>query len=109
MSEQITNFRNLTKIFLGVEIFLLILFQVMMIVFITKVFPGVKVWIGIAIGVVGVYVFGWGIFTCSMLLRKVKDENFDRKIIKHVNIIVWISLNRSMWYLALKLKKIKQG
>ncbi len=103
------KFWDKTLLYETVEIFLLILFQVMMVVFIVRVFPTIKLWIGIAIGVVGIYVFGWGIFTCTMILRKVKDENFDRKIIKHINIIVWISLNRTMWYLTLKLKKIKQG
>ncbi len=108
MNEKIEKFRKTTKIYLGVEIFLLILFQIMMVVFITKSFPNVKWWIGIIFGVMGVYCFGWGIFSCVMLLKKVKDENFDKKIINQLNIITWISLNRSMWYLALRLKKIKQ-
>ncbi len=109
MNQKIEKFRKTTKMYLVVQIALLVLFQIMMVIFITKSFPNVKWWIGIAFGVVGIYVFGWGIFSCVMILKKVKDTNFDDKIIKHLNIITWISLNRSMWYLAYKLKKIKQG
>ncbi len=110
MYTNIQKFKKITKGYLAGDIIMLIICQILMIVFISKPYPFNKWWIGIIIGVVGIYVFSWGILSYVITLKKVKDNNFDKKIIKVSNILAWVSLiNLKLHYSVYKLKRIKQG
>ncbi len=76
---------------------------------ITKPFPFNKWWVGIIIGVVGIYVFSWGILSYVITLKKINNNNCDQKIIKVLNILAWVSLiNLKLHYSVYKVKRINK-
>ncbi|MCP4336825.1 MAG: hypothetical protein GY679_03185 [Mycoplasma sp.] len=107
MNENIKSIRNTAKVILAIQASCLIIFELIMILMLTKVINTKIWWISIVLGILGVYIFGMGVFACVLVLTKVKNENFDKKIIKTISTILWLTLNRSLTWLVWKLKKEK--